>query len=325
MKKVLVMGGSYFIGRKIVEVFKDSNYDITVLNRGTKEEMPGIRHIKCDRNHEEEMGKLLREEIFDIIIDVCGLNSNQAKILLQSVNTTKLQRIIFISSSSVYDIENLSPPFKENDALGYNSYWKDYGQNKIEAEAIYKKFAKANSISLVILRPPYVYGENNYAQRESFIFDHIENDKPIIVPSADYKLQFIYSGDLANIVSCFAKMDKMPMINIFNVGNKNELTATEWITECSKAANKKAKILYYDHISHRRHIRDFFPFYDYDNYLDVNLVNKHYNVETSMYDGLRHAYDWYKSQKNTIHFKENVSLNEIEILKESKSVDEPNI
>lgn len=49
MKKVLVMGGSYFIGKKIVEVLKN-NYEVTVLNRGTKEEISGINHIKCDRN-----------------------------------------------------------------------------------------------------------------------------------------------------------------------------------------------------------------------------------------------------------------------------------
>ena len=34
-KRVLVMGGSYFIGRRVVEVLVENNYEVYTLNRGT--------------------------------------------------------------------------------------------------------------------------------------------------------------------------------------------------------------------------------------------------------------------------------------------------
>lgn len=324
MKKVLVMGGSYFIGKKIVEVLKN-NYEVTVLNRGTKEEISGINHIKCDRNDKYQMINMLSNSFFDIIIDVSCLNARQAEILLESVQITNLQKIVFISSSAVYDIEKLSPPFKESDTLGYNNYWKDYGLDKIEAEKVYENFAKMKSIPVIMLRPPYVYGENNYAQRESFIFNHIERREPIIVPQVDFKIQFIYSGDLANIVMLFIETKETTLVNIFNVGNKDALTVTQWIKECSNVVNKNAKIVFYDHISKKRNVRDFFPFYDYDNYLDVNLINEFYTNSTSMQEGLNCAYQWYRDEKANIKFKENVRTNEQEILKEIKIIDEHNL
>ena len=35
-EKVLVLGGSYFVGKKIVEYLAEKEYEVTVLNRGTK-------------------------------------------------------------------------------------------------------------------------------------------------------------------------------------------------------------------------------------------------------------------------------------------------
>lgn len=36
MKSVLIMGGTYFIGKSMVEALKEGGYEITLLNRGTK-------------------------------------------------------------------------------------------------------------------------------------------------------------------------------------------------------------------------------------------------------------------------------------------------
>lgn len=61
-KQVLVMGGSYFIGKKIVDVLLNNNYSVYTLNRGTKENIDKrIINLKCDRNNREQMNKILRE------------------------------------------------------------------------------------------------------------------------------------------------------------------------------------------------------------------------------------------------------------------------
>lgn len=315
VKNILVMGGSYFIGRKIVNILIDNKYNVYTLNRGTSNEINDkITQIRCDRNNKDMMKKCLEKYKFDAVIDVCGLNKLQEEILLESLNLDSIKKFVFISSSAVYDIENNKPPYTEGTAQGRNCFWGDYGTDKSEAEEfLSKKFAKADK-NLIILRPPYVYGEDNYVQRESFIFDHICNDKPILIPGDGSKyLQFIYTTDLAEIIIKLLKTNT-DNISIYNVGNKKPVTTREWVESCALAAGKKANIIEYDYKKHNRSERDFFPFFDYDNVLDVSKINEIYSSETNFINGLKHAYEWYCKNIDKIKFKDNVKKNEQDIL-----------
>ncbi|WP_353097335.1 NAD-dependent epimerase/dehydratase family protein [Tissierella praeacuta] len=315
-KKVLIMGGSYFIGKKIADVFYENKYEVFILNRGTKKQnYENIYNLICDRNDSKQMEKVLSEYRFNIVIDVSGLNKDQAEILYKSIEREELETFIFISSSAVYDVNSLKVPFKESDPLKENTYWTSYGKNKIESETYYTENFKNSSINLIFLRPPYVYGENNYAQRESFIFDHICKDIPIIIPNPNTYLQFIYTTDLANIIIELLKT-KRQNISIFNVGNKKPVTIKEWIEYCAQVVGKEAKIIEYDYKSKGRKERDFFPFFDYSNVLDVSKIKSIYSEETNFITGLKHSYNWYLENKNNIYFKEDIMHNEDEIFKE---------
>lgn len=316
-KQVLVMGGSYFIGKKIVDVLLDNNYMVYILNRGTRENSDErIINLKCDRNDTEQMKIILSKYTFDIVIDVSALNELQVEILYNSLNKEELEKFVFISSSAVYDVKNLSIPYSEEDLLNENKYWTSYGTNKIKAEDfLIEKFQNLQT-DLVILRPPYVYGENNYAQRESLIFDHICNDKPIIIPDdGGTYLQFIYATDLANVILKLLNTN-LDTISIFNVGNKKPITIKEWIECCSKVVGKQAKIVEYDYNKYNRSERDFFPFFNYDNVLDVSKINEIYNMETDFKIGLKNAFKWYYDNVDSIYFKENIIQNEEDILRE---------
>lgn len=320
MKTILVMGGTYFIGKRIVEFLLKCNYDVYILNRGTRDiDDNRIHKLTCNRNNIENMKIILKDYNFDFVIDVSGLDKIQAHILCNSLKTDSIKRFIFLSSSSVYDIENLKIPFKENDTLKENKYWTAYGKNKIEAEGFYTNYFENTQTKLIILRPPYVYGENNYARRESFVFNHIVNNQPILVPTPEFKLQFIYTSDLASIIIKLLE-EKLDQLSIFNVGNKHAVTVLEWVELCSKACGKSADIIEYDYHKYNRKIKDFFPFDDYDNILDVEKINNIYSKETPMEEGLKAAFDWFLKNKDMIEFKKEVCENEKIILDELKSI-----
>ncbi|WMM25483.1 NAD-dependent epimerase/dehydratase family protein [Tissierella sp. MB52-C2] len=315
-KKVLIMGGSYFIGKKIVGVFCENKYDVFTLNRGTKaQDLDNVHNLICDRNDNKQMENVLSKYRFNIVIDVSALNKEQGQILYKALNKEELESFVFISSSAVYDVDSLTFPFKENDPLKENTYWTSYGQNKIEAENYYIENFRDSSIDLIILRPPYAYGENNYAQRESFIFDHICKDRPIIIPNPNTYLQFIYTTDLANIIIELLKIKKQD-ISIFNVGNKKPVTIREWIEYCAEVVGKEVKIIEYDYKSKGRKERDFFPFYNYSNVLDVNKINCIYSEEADFIMGLKNSYNWYLANRDNISFKEDIIRTEEEIFKE---------
>lgn len=313
-QKVLIMGGSYFIGKKIAEILS-KEFDVTTLNRGTKPKSENVETIVCDRNDQEAMKNALADKYFDYVVDVSGTNAEQSKVLCESLDLSKIKSFVFISSSAVYDVEHLNIPFNENDSLAENVYWTDYGTNKIEAESYLVKTLNKVGTNLFILRPPYVYGENNYAQRESFIFEHLLTNKPIIVPNnGETKLQFIYSGDLANIIKTLLLSD-LQGTNIYNVGNKKPVTVNEWIQSCADVLGKKANVVCFDYKANNYSVRDFFPFFDYDNVLDVSEINKLYSQEISFTDGLKLAFEQFLRDRENIVFKPFVTKNEENILK----------
>ena len=74
MKNILVLGGSYFVGRVFVEeLLKTDSYKVYVLNRGTipmrREE---VTEIVCDRHDRDGMKRLLPDVDWCAIVDFCA-------------------------------------------------------------------------------------------------------------------------------------------------------------------------------------------------------------------------------------------------------------
>lgn len=318
-KKVLVVGESSFIGRSIADEFLRCNDEVYVLNRGDIEPWDArIKQIVCDRDNGSMLKEVLYGLEFDIVIDVCGMDSKQAERLCEALDREKIETFVYISSSAVYDVKSLRIPYRETDELGENPYRWNYGEDKIKAEFYYKGQFIWTNTKLIIIRPPYVYGEGNYAQSESFIFKHVQEHRPVIIPASNPRLQFIYVNDLADFVYCAAK-NVRDNINVFNVGNKESMTAKEWVNECAKAAGGHADIIEYDYEPTGRGVREFFPFYDYDNVLDVSKMKSVYKRETDFAEGLKKSYEWYLENAGMIEQGKDIELNEKQILDEMET------
>lgn len=304
-KRILVLGGSYFIGKRITEILIDEGYQVYTLNRGSRPKAhPQVQQLTCDRYDAEAMRTVLSGRAFSYVVDVSGLDLRQAQNLTAALDTTQLKGFVFISSSAVYAMENpaetpdavpVSIPIPESADLGANGYWGDYGINKIHAEDHYKTWAPC---PLAILRPPYVYGELNYARRESWVFEHLRLGRPIIVPPHNSRLQFIYTSDLARIV---VQLLENKVSGTFNVGNESGISMRDWVLACAEAAGMEAKVV--DCPADAPYTaRQYFPFHDYDNVLAVDRIRAIYKEETPMALGLKRAYDWYVENRESIAF-----------------------
>lgn len=312
MKRVLILGGSYFIGKSIAEDLIAHECEVTLLNRGSRL-LEGTRQITCDRDNFGKLKEALAGKEFDYLVDVSGLNEAQVKAVCDAVDLKSLQGVVFISSSAVYDVEHLQRRFKEEDKIRKNKFWGEYGTDKIAAERAYTEALSKAGIPLTILRPPYVYGEHNYVQRESFIFEHILMGKSVLLPKGDPKLQFIYVKDLAEIVRKVL-MTPQEGCRIYNVGNEAYVTAREWVQLCAQAAERKVELVTFDYKKAGVGVREFFPFADYNNVLNVDKVKTLCATETSMLEGLKNAFAWYLKERSNITMKESVKQKEIEIL-----------
>ena len=100
--KVLVLGGSHFVGRALVEAAVNGGHDVTMLNRArTGHLVSGARLIRADRTVREEFAAALGEGHWDAVIDTWSgppVHAIAAAKLLGS----RTHHYGYVSSQSVY-------------------------------------------------------------------------------------------------------------------------------------------------------------------------------------------------------------------------------
>lgn len=305
MNRILILGGSYFIGRtllkKIDTMYEKEDVQIEVLNRGTKTDVisKGNIQLVADRNNLQEIEKVLKGKQYDYIFDISGTTKQQVENVVNSIGVENIGVYVFLSSSAVYQDGSI-PPVNECDKIGKNSIWGKYGLDKVECEDYLRNKSQKEGLKYILIRPPYVYGDWNYIYRESYCFERAENNRPIIVPGdGSQKIQFIHVDDLCDTIIKLANTPES-YNDVYNVGNEI-LTFEEWVKACIAASQKNIEVkkcVDYKEMGFKS--REFFPFYDYDNYLNTEKVNKYFKPKVSIEYGLLSAYKWYKNNKQYI-------------------------
>lgn len=278
--KLLVTGGTVFVSRAVAEHFAARGDEVYVLNRGSRPQPEGVTPIVCDRY---ALGDRLKGHSFDAVIDVCAYSRGDIETLLNALGD--FGSYVFISSSAVYP-ETLPQPFNEGQKCGRNAVWGDYGINKLAAEEyLLERVPRA-----YVLRPPYLYGKGENLYRAPFIFDCAAADAPVFVPREELRLQFFDVSDLCRFIGVI--LEKKPAEHIFNVGNPDTVTVSEWVRLCFEAAGKVPQIK----TAPKEHfVRNYFCFYDYDYALNVTRMRGLMPDVKPLARGIREEYEQYKS------------------------------
>ena len=288
MKKVLVTGGTAFVSRYIAEYYVGKGYDVSVLNRNTKKQSDGVRLIEADRYH---LGDRLRDLHFDVVIDT-GYTAKEVELLLDALGS--YENYVFISSSAVYP-DNLPQPFAEETPLAENTYWRKYGTDKIEAEAVLQK----RDPDAFIIRPPYLYGPMNDIYREAFVFDCAMADRPFYLPGdGTLKLQFFHIQDLCRFLDIL--LERKPEQHIFNVGNPEMISVRDWAGLCYRAAGKTAEFV---NVQEAVEQRNYFSFCEYEYQLDVTRQCALMPDTKPLEEGLSEAFAWYRQNQDQVEKK----------------------
>lgn len=290
--KVLVTGGTVFVSRYCAEYFVRQGHEVYVLNRNTRPQSSGVKLIECDRHC---IGDRLKKHYFDVVMDITGYNERDVSDLVSALGG--YGRYFFISSSAVYP-ETAPQPFRESQPCGVNIHWGDYGTNKIAAE----RFLLDNVEKLYIIRPPYLYGKMNNLYREAFVFECAENDLPFYVPgNGEMPLQFFDVNDLCRFIDVL--LEKQPDQRVFNVGNPNTHTVSEWVRACYAVLGKEPSLRSVaDHDPQR-----WFCFRDYAYSLDVSSQQTLMPDLKLLSDGLRESYEWYAAHRGEVRRKDYLS------------------
>ncbi|MNM08624.1 GDP-L-fucose synthase [compost metagenome] len=287
--RILVLGGSYFIGLAIVEKLKELG-EVTVLNRGTRPiPLPGIRSIRCDRRDAAGLESRLTEE-YDVVVDISALEPKDIECVLRALKK-KPDKYVFISSAAIYNRE-LSPlPFAEEAPGGGDPIWEDYGTLKYECEQMLSAYGLPR---LFMIRPPYVYGPHNYNEREQFIWARLLHNRPVFVPGdGETLVQFCYVHDLADFVGDIVRNDRIEE-GAYNIGESAYYSFNDYIRILGEISGTVPRLEYVRNTEVRA--RAYFPFRHNHFFLDVGKFKQIPGFrETKLQDGLRLTYDWFKT------------------------------
>jgi nucleoside-diphosphate-sugar epimerase len=214
--KILVIGGSYFLGRVFV-MCATPDHEVTVINRGTYSvEALGAKQIKGDRK-DITLWKGITED-YDVIVDFCAYSKGDISTVLSNISG-RIKHYIFISTVDVYEhgsfnLKNEEYRYETREIQGETG---DYIRGKIALENELKSECATRNIKYTILRPSIIYGPFNYAPRESVYIQLIvqNNLLPHIIDTKG-KFQLVYVKDVANAILLCLANDKA-YNNVYNI------------------------------------------------------------------------------------------------------------
>ena len=93
--KILVMGGTRFVGKSLVGKLLSQNHDIDIFTRGNKANPEKTNLIKGDRNNSEDI-VMLRNEKYDVVFDISGRELEQTKLLIENLDKSFQLSLIHI-------------------------------------------------------------------------------------------------------------------------------------------------------------------------------------------------------------------------------------
>ncbi len=247
--KVLVIGGTQFIGRHVVENLLAANHDVTLLNRGQTgaKLFPDLNLIKADRqSHELKNIKPLRQN-WDAVIDLCAYYPKDVSRILEILKG-QTERYIFCSTISVYIasamneptpiIDETSPLLDCTEKEASDTSMTTYGQRKAECERIIMN-QHATGVPATILRPSVVYGAHDYTDRFAYWIWRASEDKPFFLPDDGAEItNRTYAPDLASaFVACLKS--NVILGEAYNIAEKNPLSFRDTIDCIGTHLHKK--------------------------------------------------------------------------------------
>jgi 2'-hydroxyisoflavone reductase len=305
--RILVIGGTQFIGKRLVNRLLHEGHEITLLHRRAAHPFSReVRSVVADRNDATSVRNALAGHRFEAVYDIAydwerGTSGLQVEATAKAV-PGDLSRYIFMSSVAAYG-DGLD--HVEDDELAPDTDSNDYFRNKATSERALFRMHRESGFPAVTMRPPFVYGPENPFYRESFFWDRIRRDRPIIVPGdGQRQMQFVYVDDL--VTACFNALENPSAVGLaFNVAHEKAVTQMDMVNELARAAGKQTSIVQVPRDLIVQNSGNVFrdPLY-FGQYYDlppitavVERVKRVLQVEpTSFAVGLRETYRWYSGQ-----------------------------
>jgi len=265
--RILIIGGTRFIGPQVVRYLSEQGHDIILFHRGqTHADLPqGVKEILGNRRPLSASASELRGLTPDVVLDLIPFIEQDAREVMNTF-TGIARRVVAISSQDVYrafgrvnrkEFGPLDPlPLTENSPLRENLYpyrgeaprnaddsgrWMD-NYDKILVERL---VMGDPNLPGTVLRLPAVYGPGDYQHRLFQFLKRMDDNRPAILLDEDVARWRWTHGYVENVAAAIALAvtDERASGRIYNVGEPYTLTMAEWVSRIGHAAGWKGRVI----------------------------------------------------------------------------------
>ena len=301
--KVLVLGGTRFVGLRLVRHLSSLGHDITILNRGkTQAELPpGIKRLYADRRDPEAIRRALSGQEFEATFDITGYEVKNVEPVVELLSG-KTGHYVFQSTTGVYAESACLPILEDFPRISATTQEKGlaaYEANKVECEDYLLKKYQESGFPATILRCPVMYGPENWMhEREFSFFVRLRQGREILVPDNGMTiLHFAYVDDVARAhLAVIGKKETLGQA--FNIACAEAITIGGYIDTIAEVLGVKAKKVYLESKVMKHLEKPVFPFtWDYNAFYGIHKAKECFGFwpAHNVKEGLRHTYQWWET------------------------------
>tara|TARA_Y100000816_G_C26108426_1_gene590190 strand:- start:254 stop:1174 length:921 start_codon:yes stop_codon:yes gene_type:complete len=242
-KKILILGGTGFIGSALINFFKNkSTFDLTSVSSKKimgKQKIKNVRHIICDISKKKDIKKKLKNLSFDYIINLAGYVDHKHKIKtynshyrgVKNISNFFLKKKIrkFIQFGSSLEYGKSIVPHKENMIVNENSLKSTYAKSKYLATKHLININKKYKFPVVIFRLYLAYGPGQATNRVvPIVINNCFKNLNFEVSSGQQVRDFIFIDDL--VLAVYKSLNiKKNVGKIYNLGSGKPIRVKDLI------------------------------------------------------------------------------------------------
>jgi nucleoside-diphosphate-sugar epimerase len=254
--KLLIIGGTRFLGRHVLTAALARDHEVTLFNRGrySPEQLKHVEAIQGDRNTDLDK---LKGRRWDAVVDTCGMLPRAVRATTEALFDS-VDHYTFISSQNVYaDVSapgvNETAPVRTLtseqldeanaiDTSGEPSYGKLYGGLKAMCEQAVEEVMPNRVLRI---RPGLIVGPYDYTDRFTYWVVRVARGGEVLAPGRpDRFIQFIDVRDLAEWI---VRMIERRETGIYNANAAPEtLTMKGLLDECRAVSQSDAAFTWAD-------------------------------------------------------------------------------
>jgi nucleoside-diphosphate-sugar epimerase len=249
MDAALVVGGTRFVGRHLVEHLLDHDYHVTLFNRGTHENPfashERVDHVQGDRSVTTDLQAAAMTVDYDAVFDVVAYHPEEVATATDVF--ADAEAYVYVSSGAAYGDEIIP---KREDETGLEPCTPDqatddsaasYGARKAAGDrAVFE--AAARGVRAMSVRPCVVYGPHDYTERTDYWLARVREHDRVLVPGDGTNVWHrVYAPDVAEAIRLVAERGDAG--EAYNVGDRRLTTLREYVDLAADAMGTDVEVV----------------------------------------------------------------------------------